>query len=217
MRQVALFLEDESEVVIKQAYYTDYFRIPITATYEESLANAYAYRHALPIASSSVKKTVFAWMKTQGNGYRDFDNYLRQREFQEGKRRVTAYMTPDYGDVKWIFRPSPAEFLFSDSISSDIPTYIVFDIDLPWLYFIKQLPAYNGIKVEVHTREHPPAHIHIDMPIGKFKTKYEWPKLQPVKGFSLLSRMERRRLDQYIEKYRYKIDKEVKKKFERLF
>jgi hypothetical protein len=61
----------------------------------------------------------------------------------------------------------------------------------------------------VYTREHPPAHIHVEF-LGSEKTvKLGWPSLEPLPGEPTLSGHEEKDLRAYMATHRAQIDMKV--------
>jgi hypothetical protein len=64
--------------------------------------------------------------------------------------------------------PLPSDFLlgmFGRAISVNVPTYLVVDAPIAG-YVLRPFPKWNGVAVEVHSNDHPPPHIHVEMPPG---------------------------------------------------
>ncbi len=66
------------------------------------------------------------------------------------------------------------------------------------------------MKVDVHMKDHPPPHVHIDIPPGKHFTRYLWPELTAMKGDPELSSDLQKALDEYFADYGAKIDAKVR-------
>jgi hypothetical protein len=195
-----------AEVVVKRRLYDGYFHDGFAAAHEESLANASAFR-GLRREPTPLQERVAKWMKRQGPGYRDFERWVRYGTFAEGCRRASQHMLKSLSAAR-ASRPEPAEFLFDSVRRFKPPVYMVLDVSLAST--LKPFPKAHGMRVLVHTRDHPPPHIHIEIPPGRAFTRYEWPVLQPLKGDASLSSVERRSLDAYIEEYGPEIDRKVR-------
>jgi hypothetical protein len=173
----------KAEIAAQKSLYSGYFVQGIPSMHEEGLCNAYALRRGPAHGAKHHKPDVARWMKGQRPGYHDFDRYSTPPAFEIGEALAGAFMigtTP----------PWPADILFRGVRGEILPIYRICDVDLPWLDRLKPFPKKYGLRVEVHTREHPPPHIHIECPPGKDKTRYEWPTLKPLKGDPWLSNAE---------------------------
>jgi hypothetical protein len=127
--------------------------------------------------------------------------------YEEGVRRLdlcaktfdslrTVATSPDW----------PSEALWSSvgnaRIRGEVPMYLVVDKPFPWLRFGRAFPKWKGTRVEVYTRDHDPAHIHVFMPADSERGKYKWPDLEPAaQDVEPLSTSERRKLVEYLERH----------------
>src|SRR5262245_4986883 len=194
-----------AEVVASLRIYDAYFDDGFAAAHEEALANASAYRglHRQP---AEILDRVSAWMKHQGPGYREFDKWVDSGKFRAGCRRAGQHMLKIVSG----FRPArsePAEFLFDSIGRLKPPVRVVLDVSLASI--LKPFPKAHGMRVLVHTRDHPPPHIHIQVPPGKDFARYRWPNLEPLNGEPKLSADQRRGLDAYLADYGGEIDAKV--------
>lgn len=106
----------------------------------------------------------------------------------------------------------PLEFLYDGVMATaHAPTYLV--IDVPNIGILRPFPKYMGLRVLVHSNEHPPPHIHIELPPGREYTRLEWPNLKPLPGDPPLSCHEQKSLEKYLMRYRREIDKVVRNVF----
>ena len=146
-------------------------------------------------------------MRRQGPGYRDFEKWVSSARFAAGCRRASQHMLEILpgGSPS---RSEPAEFLFDSTRRFKAPIYLVLDASLGTA--LKPFPKAHGMRVLVHTRDHPPPHIHIDIPPGQPFSRCEWPSLQPLKGDITLSSAQRRNLDAYTAEYGSEIDQKVR-------
>lgn len=193
-----------AEVVLKLRIYDAYFNDGFATAHEEALANASAYR-GLRREPAVIQDRVSTWMKHQGPGYREFDKWVDSGKFRTGCRRAGQHMLrfgPRPG------RPEPVEFLFDSIGRLKPPINMVLDASLASV--LKPLPKAHGMRVLVHTRDHPPPHIHIEIPPGRAFTRYRWPKLQPLNGDPDLSSDRRKDLDAYLADYGREIDAKVR-------
>ncbi len=201
-----------AEVVAKQRLYDAYFKDGFAAAHEEALANASAFRGLRP-EPAVIQERVATWMRHQGPGYRDFDRWRGSAQFATGCRRASQHMLKTLRGPR-SSRREPAEFLFDSIGRFKPPIYIVFDVLLATA--LKPFPKAHGMRVLVHTRDHPPPHLHIEIPPGHPLTRYEWPRLQPLKGDPRLSSSESRNLDAYIADYGGDIDAKIRAVYPRV-
>jgi hypothetical protein len=97
-----------------------------------------------------------------------------------------------------------SDFLFGKAGAGSIPTYLVLEAGIG-SDLLRPFPKHNGVVVKVHSREHPPPHIHVEMPPGKEVTRCEWPSLEPVEGDPQLSDKQRAKLREYLQRFGGKI------------
>jgi hypothetical protein len=218
-----------------RAFYKGYFRDRGATAIEEALANAHALRTSARRQSLAVRKKIEEWFEGQGPGYRDFGRCLEPKDFtgycriavqkmrsadrtlslsangigvgggglrisltQQGGRCVTRS-----GNTKTI----PTEFLFAGLARSTVPTYVV--LDVAGVGLLRPFPKYAGVRVRVHTNDHPPPHIHVEIPPGRDFGRLEWPTLEPLTGDTTLSNEQMKSLQTYLAKFRGKIDEKV--------
>lgn len=140
-----------AEVVAGVRMYDAYFIDDYAAAHEEALANAFAYRD-LRRQPKALRNRVSEWMKAQGPGYRDFDRWVDSGKFRAGCRRAGQHML----EIMPRSRPSlpePAEFLFDSMGRLKPPIRVVLDVSL--VSVLKPFPKAHGMRVLVHTRDHP--------------------------------------------------------------
>lgn len=196
-----------AEVPAARRLYHAYFLNRHAATLEESLANARSHRVALQKQPALIRDAVERWMLSMGPGYRDFKRYVSPPTFSKGTRVATQLMMAPAGAK--VSAGSPSEFLYAGlSRRSPVPLHLVADV--PALKILKPFPKYEGIQVLVHTNDHPPPHMHVQIPPGTDHTRLTWPELEPLKNDPSLSKAEQRKLDSYIEKYGEGIDTKIK-------
>ncbi len=190
-----------AEVIAGCRLYDSYFRDGFATSHEEALANALAFR-AVRREPPVVQSRVTTWMKHQGTGYRDFDQWTTPAKYATGCRLASQHMLKS---LRAIVSRQPAEFVF-DSIRFKPPIYMVLDVSLTRV--LKAFPKKNDIRVLVHTREHRPPHIHIET--SSCKTRYIWPELRPLERDPELSSRDKGKLEDYLERYGSEIDTKVR-------
>jgi hypothetical protein len=187
-----------AEVVVRSPVYNRYFPDSYAAFHEEAMANAYAHRKVnkrYPGFVTALEK----WMSGQGRGYKDFHLY-RGTLLGKGRRKCSQHIVrfaPPRGPLS---SRLPSEFLFGRTGPASIPTYLVLDAEIAG-QLLRPFQKYAGTRVWVHTREHPPPHIHVEMPPGTEVTRCEWPSLAPLKGNQGLKLKQRAKLDNYLQKF----------------
>lgn len=214
------------ELISDNELYRHYFHDRGATAVEEALSNAHAFRTALRRQPATVRDQVKQWMQVQGPGYRDFARCLTPSAFTVWCRIAANRMLGSVG-IKLTSsslrvgklkltktcprphtKPVPTEFLFSGLARSTAPTFLVRDV--PGVGVLRPFPKYAGIRILVHTNDHPPPHIHVEIPPGRDFTRLEWPALQPLGGDSVLSGSQRKSLDEYLSKYREQIDQRIR-------
>lgn len=187
---------------IYDAYFTDGF----AAAHEEALANASAYR-GLRREPAVIRDRVSTWMKHQGPGYQEFDKWVDSGRFRAGCRRAAQHILKIIPGSP-LTLSEPAEFLFDSTGRLKPPIHIVLDASLASV--LKPFPKAHGMPVLVHTRDHPPQHVHIEMPSGRAYTRYRWKELKPLNGAPELSSDRLKDLDAYLADHGREIDEKVR-------
>lgn len=196
-----------AELVAAQPAYAKYFADSAANPDEEGLANAFAFdkfRRRWPTGADGVRR----FMLSQPPGYRDFERWLGVTADQ--RRVVQAQHVLRVMPSSTLVRPpASGEYLVAHAPAARVPVRVVIErgsgIDI-----LRPFPPDNGMQVAVHTRDHPPPHIHIDMPVGRPRGSFEWPSLRPIRATLPLSRAEQGRVDQYISSYGQQIEKKVR-------
>ena len=80
-----------AEIVAGRPVYHPYFYDKRAGPHEEALANAHAYRQSVRVFPTYAKP-VHDWMRRQGIGYRDFDTYIKARQFNLGQQRCGRHI-----------------------------------------------------------------------------------------------------------------------------
>jgi hypothetical protein len=195
-----------AEVVAKKPLYAAYYSHRLAAPHEEGLANAHAFRKAMRRQAKAIKKIVSDWMLSQGPGYRDYERWLAHSKFDAGCCRAARYMLEPISVVGRSPSDDPTSFLFAIPLRSSVPTRLVVDTGLG---ILKPFPKFGGMRIVVHTAEHPPAHIHIERPPGNVVTRLIWPDLSPYPGDKPLNRSAQKDLKRYLDRYRDEIGAKV--------
>jgi len=194
-----------AEVAARFAIYASYFPDRIAAAFEEALANAHAFRVALKNQPRSMREATDGWMRSLGFGYRDFFQWVARELHSEGRRRLGSAMIM-FGSGSG--PPGPAAFLYDRLSRTECPTYLVRDIAAASI--LKPFPKLHGLRVLVHSNDHPPPHIHLETADRRPITRLQWPTLEPMKGDPYLSSSHRRNFDAYLDSFRSDIDLRVK-------
>lgn len=194
--------------------YRSYFGDRNAATHEEALANAQAFTASKRGIPAPLAQVASSWMSNQGPGYRDFFRWLGY-DLAAGKREAASFMVhpvrspnsipPTHYPPDW-----PGEFLFEERRKLHPPTYLVVDQSVPWLRIARPFPKLHGLQVHVHTNDHKPPHIHIQVLKQGRETRYEWPCLRPLRGDPPLSRADEKGLRAYVDAMRSQIDSKVR-------
>ncbi len=201
-----------AEIVAGRAVYRPYFYDSRAIPHEEALANAQAYRR-LARAFSSHAGPLRKWMSKQGIGYSDFHKYVNAREFSKGQQKCGRHILRHVSPSRLLPTQTPADFLFGRVSVKAIPTFVVVEKAIA-RYVLRPFPKHNGVVVKAHARDHPPPHIHIEMPPGTQITKYIWDEpLRPVPGQRELSSREEKRLANYLDRFGIAIHEDVCKKY----
>lgn len=202
----------QAEVVARQPVYHSYFDDRRAVPHEEALANAYAYRQ-LTRFSPQHAPSVGQWMSSQGVGYGDFHRYAQAADFRRGQQECGRHIIRHVPGGRIPASATPAGFLFDSLRMGRIPTFLVVD-DIVEPYVLRPFPKFNGMVIKVHSRDHPPPHIHIEMPPGELLTKYVWDEpLRPVPECPQLSSKAGKRFEEYVARFGQAIHEEVCKKY----
>ena len=212
--------------------YRHYFHDCGAVSMEEALSNAHALRVTFRRHPAAARKAVENWMSLQGPGYRDFSRCRTPAAFSSWCRAATFRILKG-GQTQSLVGPGltlsphavtvcgrtvtcqgkqvphPTEFLFDGLSRATAPLYLVGDE--PRIHVLKPFRKYAGIRVLVHTNDHPPPHVHVQVPPGRDRTRLEWPTLAPLPGERPLSTAERRTLDRYLSKYGQRIDEKIRR------
>jgi hypothetical protein len=156
------------------------------------------------------------WMKTQPPGYRDFDRWCRSAStMQQGRKAITERLHAVSGGALSPSLNLNANVLrlFYNAEYSRVPIVRIPDSGIPWLRWAKLFPKAHGLRMAVYTREHPPAHIHVEFLDGRKSVKLEWPSLTPLKGQPSISRGDESDIRIYLKLYQSAILEKLKTVF----
>jgi hypothetical protein len=195
-----------AEIASRSPLYRSYFAHRRAAALEEALANAQAIRIALKGQGLLIQTAIETWMRSQGPGYRDFGRWVTRGCFSEGRQLISGVMIRL---VSGTGPPGPTEFLYESLSRTRAPIYMV--CDTAGVGALKPFPKYLGIRILVHTNDHPPPHVHVQISDGRAVTRLQWPSLQPVKGDPTLSTVERSTVDSYLQRYGAEIGERVQR------
>jgi hypothetical protein len=145
-------------------------------------------------------------MRSLGPGYRDFDNRLGRGSFSKGCRLLSGAMI---NFVSGAGATGPTEYLYEGLSKSRLPIYMMRDTTAVGV--LKPFPKYLGIKILVHSNDHPPPHVHLETADRRPITRLQWPSLQPVKGDPPLSSSQKRDLESYLQSYGAEIGERVQR------
>jgi len=216
-----------AEVIVRSPVYRSYFPDRWANAHEEAMANACGHSKIKKLYPRFIKATE-TWMRSQPPGYRDFQRYAATR-LSRGRLicsqhilRFLELWTPQgsvsrggggrYATCRCEMParlPSrlPSNFLLGKA--ANVPTYLVVDVAIA-TKMLRPFQKYKGIVVKVHTREHPPPHIHIERPPGNDLTRYLWPDLKPYPGDKQLSGSEEKDLGSYVDRFGKEIDQKIR-------
>jgi hypothetical protein len=202
----------KAELIASSSVYGPYLSDVAGGQHEESLANA----HALGVAHrrfSNLATALRAWMSRQPAGYRDFHKWVGRPKFDRGRSQAAQHLIRQL-PVGILIRPlSGGEFLIEAVPRSRIPVYIIAEKG-SGVGIARPFPKFEGIRVSVHAREHPPPHFHLESPLGLDRGRFHWPSLTALGDARGLSRDERERLDRYLRRYGDEIGRKVAAVFE---
>lgn len=175
--------------------------------HEEALANAYAFsriRGKHPRHAERLRD----FMRLQPAGYCDFERWIGQSRFERGRGDAAQHILRQLPAGALARPPVGGEFLVAGVPPSRIPVYVHVErtsgIDV-----LKPFPPAEGMRIQVHTRDHQPPHVHVQMPVGVERGSLKWTSLEPVRDTQPLSNEERRRVDRYLARYGVGINRKV--------
>lgn len=197
-----------SEILVKRRVYNPYFSDRSAAAHEEALANAQAVTHGARKQPQAILNRLHGWMKGQGSGYRDFEQWISGWTFSQGMSRAAEFM------INCIPPPQSSSafggFLFRGSRRYFIPTRLVNDVTQGAAGILRPFPKDYGMQAFTHSNDHRPPHIHIKRPPGsRTDTRYRWSQLTPLRGDPPLSRSGEKDLRRYVQVYGEEIQKRI--------
>jgi hypothetical protein len=74
---------------------------------------------------------------------------------------------------------------------------------------LRPFPKAHGVQVFVHSNDHPPPHIHVQVLSGGEETRYSWPGLVPLENDKPLPGAAQKGLSRYVDLHGSKIDARV--------
>jgi hypothetical protein len=205
-----------AELLARSPLYHSYFANEEAAWHEEAIANASAVKWCLNDAHVTVRRICEAWMRRQGPGYRDFRKWTSSSALSRGRDRAGRFILKPLPASHPKARPS-VRFLFHEisRYRHRLPTKRINDLRPSRASVLRPFPKQYGLQVSVHTNDHPPAHIHIQMPSGSPERRYTWPELLPMKGDPPLGAAGEKSLKRYIEAHRMLIVEKLRQVYGR--
>jgi hypothetical protein len=159
---------------------------------------------------------VSEWMKKQPPGYRDYDRWCKSwQAMDRGRSAVTSRLHEISNALRHprgivnsnVLRP------YASADYSRVPVVQIRDSKIPQLSLAKLFPKAHGIRVIVYTREHPPAHIHLELLDSNEVVRLGWPSLDPLHGEPTLSTHQMANLKSYVALHGGDIGEKVQKVF----
>lgn len=200
-----------AELLARTAVYHPYFSSWPATQHEEALANASAVRRCFPADPMGARSALEKWMSRQGPGYRDFGRWVDAGAFSRGQEDAATYATAN------LPRPAPKAssslhtFLFRGARNySSLPVTLVHDLGRSHVCALRPFARAHGIQVLVHTNDHPPPHIHIQLLRDQSETRYRWPELLPLKGEKALAGAAKKALSEYLRDHGQQIGERVR-------
>jgi hypothetical protein len=81
---------------------------------------------------------------------------------------------------------------------------------------LRKFPARYGVSMDVHTREHPPPHIHLFLPLNKERGRFEWPSFKPLRPTRRLSGKEGKEVRKYLDDFAEEINAKLQRTYSSL-
>lgn len=225
-----------AEIVTGGELYRHYYHDRFAASVEEALSNAYVLAESLVRENAPLSQGLKEWMRNQGAGYRNFEAHLASRNFRMGTSKIMArmlgvekYLKCSKGTISsgrtgfvgsYVIRDGVLatclgistpiyDSLFDGLARARPPVYLIRDV--PGLNVLRPFAKHLGLRVLVHTHDHKPPHIHIELPPGTNYTRLEWPSLKPLPGNRRLPSRKQKDLDAYMNRYGSEVGKKVLK------
>ena len=103
------------------------------------------------------------WMRNQGPGYRDYDSWLSSRSFS-GVNKAAVFMAEILPEKRPRADSSLHAFLFRGThLYQTMPVIRVIDLAATGVSVLRPFPKEFGVPVLVHSNDHPPRHIHVQV------------------------------------------------------
>lgn len=201
------------ELFARRAIYRPYFYSTSgAAPLEEALANAQAFSRVFEGGDPwGARLRAENWMSRQGEGYRDYARWLKSRKFSAGLDQAARFMTEVLPDPKPRADTSLHTFLYRGAGGyRSMPLVRVNDLGAIGVTVLRPFPKAYGLQVLVHSNDHPPPHIHVQILSGGGDVRYSWPDLVPLKGERPITNRDQRGLRRYIEVHGTEIGDRVK-------
>lgn len=187
---------------------------------EEALANACAldYLQSDMTYSASYHDVKFfigclaRWMKSQPEGYRDYDKWLAsQGGVLSGLDNYSKQLQQNFirSRRRGTMPPSNVIDIFLLSNFSKVPVYRIHDI--PGVLRTRPFPRKSGVQVITHSNDHEPPHIHVFFDGESFQEKVLWDSLTQYGSGKPLSKYKKESLEQYLGTFGEEINSRLKK------
>ena len=191
-----------AELTARRPVYQPYFSNSAAAEHEEALANARAISWVFRKDPLGVRPRAELWMRGQGPGYRDYSSWLSARSFSGGINKAAVFMADILPKKGPRADSSLHTFLFRGTyLYQTMPVTRVIDPVSKGVGVLRPFPKEYGVRVLVHTNEHPPPHIHVQVLSGGEETRYAWPELRPLPKNKPLPGPAEKNLKLYVDKH----------------
>ena len=199
-----------AELLSRRSLYREFFCDSKGGFLEEALATAQSLRFIDTETEEGVK--LFKLMRHQGEGYATLIRGLI-RGLQLGQRKVG----PNHGPTTRRTEAPHVRVVAYLSVSrrreislNSPPVTRLDDLGVGSASILRPFPKDFGIQIDVHSRDHPPPHIHVRTLSGEQETRYAWPEMKPLAGNPLLSARDRQNLRKYLARHGDAVERKVK-------